>query len=138
MLGRKKESDAKKFAIGAAVAAGVGYLVGLLTAPKSGKETRKDLKDTAQKGISEAEAEVKKLHKELDGLMEDFQAKKKDLGGKTSKELTELIEKAKVAKTKASEMVKAMKDGKAEDAELQKAVSDANKAIDHVRKYLKK
>lgn len=138
MLGRKKESDAKKFALGAAVAAGVGYLVGLLTAPQSGKKTRDDLKKTAQKGISEAEAEVQKLHKELDGLMEDFQGKKKDLGSKTSKELSELIEKAKGAKTKANEMLKAMKNGEAEDEELQKAVSDANKAIDHVRKYLKK
>ncbi|MCA1806602.1 MAG: YtxH domain-containing protein, partial [Actinobacteria bacterium] len=36
-----------KFAIGAVFAAAAGYVTGILTAPKSGKETRKDIHDTA-------------------------------------------------------------------------------------------
>ncbi|MCL2038258.1 YtxH domain-containing protein [Candidatus Saccharibacteria bacterium] len=43
----KKKSSAGKFAIGAAVGAVVGVVAGLLTAPKSGKETRADVKRKA-------------------------------------------------------------------------------------------
>jgi gas vesicle protein len=138
MFTSRNKTDPKKLAVGAAVAAAVGYVVGILTAPKSGKATRRELKQNAKKGIDEAEKEVQKLHAELDGLVADMAKKRDELGDKTSSELNELIEKAKLAKTKASEMLKAIKTGDAEDAELQKAVAEANKAIDHVRKYLKK
>jgi len=37
----------KRFAIGAIVGAAVGVVAGVLTAPKSGKETRAELKDKA-------------------------------------------------------------------------------------------
>jgi len=40
----KKET---KFGLVAAGAAVAGYVAGILTAPKSGKETRKDIKDKA-------------------------------------------------------------------------------------------
>jgi len=43
----KKKSNAGKFAIGAAVGAVVGIVAGFLTAPKSGKETRADVKRKA-------------------------------------------------------------------------------------------
>ena len=39
----------RNFALGTAVAAAVGYLAGVLSAPKSGKETRKDIARTASK-----------------------------------------------------------------------------------------
>jgi gas vesicle protein len=37
---RKKENTGKKIALGAAVAGVVGYLGGILTAPKSGRSRR--------------------------------------------------------------------------------------------------
>ena len=43
----KKNSGAGKFAIGAAIGAAVGVVAGILTAPKSGKETRADVKKKA-------------------------------------------------------------------------------------------
>lgn len=43
----KKGSTAGKFALGAVLGAAVGAAVGLLTAPKSGKETREDIKNKA-------------------------------------------------------------------------------------------
>ena len=46
-----------------------GYLAGILTAPKSGKETREDIKDTAVKTYSEAEKQLKKLHTELNDVL---------------------------------------------------------------------
>ena len=128
----------KKIAIGAAFAGAAGYLAGVLTAPKSGKETRTDIADATQRGISEAEKDLKKLHTELGNLLTEAKDRGTDLGGKTQKELGELLNKAKDTKEKAREMLSAIHEGSAEDKDLRKAISDANKAVDHIKDYLKK
>ena len=51
----------KKVAVGAAVGLVAGFLAGILTAPKPGKETRKDIKRSATKIYSTAEKKLKKL-----------------------------------------------------------------------------
>jgi gas vesicle protein len=128
----------KKIAIGAAVAGAAGYLAGILTAPKSGKETRTDIADATQRGITEAEKDLKKLHTELGNLLAEAKDKGDDLGGKTQKELSDLLNKAKDTKEKAREMLSAIHEGGAEDKDLRKAIADANKAVDHIKDYLKK
>jgi gas vesicle protein len=128
----------KKIAIGAAVAGAAGYLAGILTAPKSGKETRTDIADVTQRGVSEAEKDLKKLHTELGNLLSEAKDKGGDLGGKTQKELGDLLNKAKDTKEKAREMLSAIHEGGAEDKDLRKAIADANKAVDHIKDYLKK
>lgn len=128
----------KKIAIGAAFAGAAGYLAGVLTAPKSGKETRTDIADATQRGITEAEKDLKKLHTELGNLLTEAKDRGTDLGGKTQKELGELLNKAKDTKEKAREMLSAIHEGSAEDKDLRKAISDANKAVDHIKDYLKK
>ena len=127
-----------KLAIGAAVAGAAGYLAGILTAPKSGKETRTDIADATQRGITEAEKDLKKLHTELSSLLTEAKDKGNQLSGKTQKELNDLLEKAKDTKEKAREMLSAIHEGSAEDADLSKAIADANKAVDHIKTYLKK
>jgi gas vesicle protein len=64
MIRRKnnKGDVIKKVAIGSAIAAGVGYLTGILTAPKSGKATRQDIKKATAKKAKEAEKELKKIN----------------------------------------------------------------------------
>lgn len=128
----------RKIAIGAAAAGAAGYLAGILTAPKSGKETRGDIKDTAQRSITEAEKDLKKLHTELTDLLTEAKEKGSDLGGKTQKELTDLLTKAKDTKEKAREMLSIIHEGSAEDKDLRKAISDATKAVDHIKTYLRK
>ena len=54
----------KKWALGAVIAAIGGFITGILTAPKSGKETRQDIKDEAVKLKGEAEKTLKQLHTE--------------------------------------------------------------------------
>jgi gas vesicle protein len=132
------KSTAKKFAMGTAIAAVAGYVAGLLTAPKSGKETRKDIKDAAEKGITEGEKQLKKLHTELNSLVDEVKIKGGDLGDKAKKELDSLVDKAKDSKDKARELLTAVHDGGAEDKDLQKAIDDATKAIEHLRNYLAK
>ena len=138
MLRRNKSSEVKKIAIGASIAAVAGYIAGILTAPKSGKETRKDMKNAAEKGIKEAEVEAKKLQAEAEELIKDAKAKGSDLNDKARKELNELLEKAKIAKDKATTLIVAVKNGEADDQELQRALDQARNAIKNVRKYLKK
>ncbi len=128
----------KKFAIGTMLAAIAGYLAGLLTAPKSGKETREDIKQTTQKGWAEAEKQLKSLHTELNKLIEQAKSKSSELNDKTRQELDMVTDKAKEAKEKARELLSALHEGDAEDEDLRKAIADATKAIDHLREFLSK
>ena len=92
---RKKEraKAAQKFAVGMGVVATVGVATGILFAPKSGKETREDLKskavdtmetikDTVQKNVEtvkdsavhaaqEVRNAIKEVHEKTEGVKED-------------------------------------------------------------------
>lgn len=138
MFQQKKSTDVKKIAIGASLAAVAGYIAGILTAPKSGKQTRNDMKNAAQNGMKEAETEAKKLQTEAEELLKEAKAKGADLNDKARKELSELADKAKVAKDKTTTLLVAVKNGEADDKELQRALDQARNAIKNVRKYLKK
>jgi gas vesicle protein len=98
MINRKKRPNTlKRVAVGSAIAATAGYLVGLLTAPKSGKQTRSDIKDFTAKNIREAEIDLKKLHTELGKLINESKKRGDKLGSRGKKELDKLVEKAKVS-----------------------------------------
>ena len=61
-MGRaKKPSAARGFFIGAALGALGGAIAGILTAPKSGKATRADIKRTGKKAVTTAKKQVKKV-----------------------------------------------------------------------------
>ena len=128
----------KKFAIGAVVAAAAGYVAGILTAPKSGKETREDIKDTAVKTYNAAEKELKVLHTELSKLMDEAGKKAGELKGSAEKGLHKAVEGAKVAKEKARELLSAVHEGDADDKDLDNAVKEAKKAAEHLKSFLKK
>jgi gas vesicle protein len=132
------KNTGKKFAIGALIAAAVGYLAGILTAPKSGKETRQDIKDVTAKSLTEAEAQLKRLHTELNSLLEEAKLKGTNLSEKAQKELNGLVESGKQAKEKARMLLSALHEGEAEDKELSKALAEANKAVEHLKNYLSK
>ena len=136
--GNQKSSSFRRIAIGSTIAVAAGYLAGLLTAPKSGKETRGDIKAVADRTMAEAEKDLKRLHTELDKVITEAKARSDKLGGKAQKELAELVEKAKDTKEKAREMLSALHEGDAEDQDLKRAIQNANSAIDHLRDYLKK
>lgn len=132
------EKNTKRFAIGAAIAAGAGYLAGILTAPKSGKETRKDVKDAAVKAKLDAEKELKKLHSEVSAQIDKAKKVALDFTSEHKADLDKLVAKAVTAKEKAKQMLTALHDGAAEDKDLKSAIKDANDAIDHLKNYLSK
>lgn len=132
------KTNVKRFALGTLLAAVGGYLAGLLTAPKSGKDIRKNIKDSAVKSVNESEKQLKKAHTELNDLLGDAKDKGDKLSGKAREDYDIAVNSANIAKQKAREILSAVHEGEAGDSDLQKALKDAAKAIKHLRDYLKK
>ena len=115
------------------MAASAAYLLGILTAPKSGKQTRKNLGKKADVAWSKAEKQLKKLHTELVDVIDETGDQLK-----ASKEVKEAVEQADKTKQKISEIISAIHEGDAGDVELKKAIADAGKAINALKKHLQK
>lgn len=128
----------KGLAIGAAIGAVGGVIAGLLFAPKSGKETRQDIKDAAGSAKERFEVEGKKLHGELNELVDKGEARAKDAGEKLSGKAKEVVDQAKHSRDSLVTLAKSVKAGKADDKDLDKAIQAAKKSRDALAKYLKK
>lgn len=137
-MSRKNNNNLKKLAIGSTIAATAGYVAGILTAPKSGKKTRSDIKKATNESIAQAEKDLKRLHTELGKVIDEARIKGDKLSAKAKNDLADLVEKAKDTKEKAREVISAIHEGDAEDIDLKKAVKEANVALDHLREFLKK
>ena len=139
-MAKKDANDhvAGKLAIGAAISAVAGYIAGILTAPKSGRETREDIKNKATETYAAAEKELKKLHTELGDAITEAGDKLATLRGKGQKSLDDALAKGQQAKDNAREMLSSLHDGEAEDRDLKRAISEATKAVENLRTYLKK
>jgi gas vesicle protein len=125
-----------KAAISTLIGVGIGYAAGVLTAPKSGKETRKSIQKSAIGVKKDAEKGLKNAHSELSKLIATSKKKSEKLGAKTKKELIGAINKAQKAKDKSREILSAVHEGEAEDADLQKALEEAKKSLANLKKYI--
>lgn len=132
-----KSSSSGKWALGAIFAGVAGFLAGILTAPKSGKETRKDIKNVALKAKTEAEKNLKSLHSELNKKLADVKARGEELSGKARTEYDEVVERAKGAKEKVREVLSTLHDGDADDPDLKQALKDAKDALKNLEKFVK-
>jgi len=128
----------RKFAIGTLVAGLAGYVTGVLTAPKSGKDTRKDIKDNVDRGWAEAEKELKSLHTELAKKLDEIKVAGQKVSGRAQGEIDASLDKARDAKEKVREMLSAIHEGDAKDEDLQRAIKEAKLALDHIKDYFKK
>jgi gas vesicle protein len=134
---RRKQNTGKKMALSAVVAGVAGYLGGILTAPKSGKETRKDIVENAEGFKEDAEDQLKKANDELKVLLKDTKTKSVALSAQAREEFNEAVLRAKDAQNKASTTLKAVKNGAADDPDLNKAVKQARLAVKNLSKYFK-
>ena len=128
----------RTIAVGSMLIAGVGYVAGVLTAPKSGRETRKDLRKAALKAKSELERKLKSAHSELNKLLDETSAFAKKSKGKLDVEFEKARTQAEAVRQKTRELLSAVHEGEAEDLDLQKAISDVKKASTHLKKFLTK
>ncbi len=133
----RDEHTGRKLAIGALLAGAAGYIAGILTAPKSGKETRKDIADKAEEVKVGAEADLKKAYDELTTLIKTTKEKSLTLGAQARSEFNEAVIRAKDARNKAGHVLKAVKAGEAEDPALDKAIKQAKQAKKNLGKYFK-
>lgn len=70
--------------------------------------------------------------------MDEARNRASELKGKAQVEMDKAVEAAKVVKEKTRELLSAVHEGDAEDRDLKKAVTEANKAVEHLKTYLKK
>ena len=101
----------KKFGLGILIGAIAGVVTGLLTAPKSGKETRQDIKDKAGELKGAAERKLKEAHKELDKLSGEAKAKAQELKGKAKEEMNAYGDKADELKERVKRAITSIKSG---------------------------
>ncbi len=134
---KRKQNTGKKLALGAVIGGVAGYLTGLLTAPKSGQETRKDLADKAGEVKGSADVQLQNATTELNEALKKAKTKSVALNAKARQEFDETVVKAKDAQNKATQVLKAFRAGEAENPELNKAVKQAKQAISNLSKYLK-
>jgi len=128
----------KVLAIGSGVAAVAGYVAGILSAPKSGKQTRQDIKVATEQSRYEAEKDLKKLHTDLNELLAEAKSKGKKASKSTQKDIKVLLEKTQDTKEKIREVISAIHEGDAEDQDLKRAINNANNALEHLKDYLSK
>lgn len=112
----------------------LGAIGGILFAPKSGKETRKDIKDAAIKANREAEKQLKKLHGELGEKADEAKQLADEYKGKAKTELEELHQRAEFAKQKVSELITAVREFEAEEHEVEKTIKDGEKVVEEIKK----
>ena len=132
-----KDNKTGKLAVGALVGGLVGYVTGIMTAPKSGKQTREDIVGKAESVKEGAEGQLQDVLDELNGTITKVKAKSLALSSKARSEYDETLVKAKDAQNKASQVLKAVKAGEASDPELNKAVKQGRQAAKNLAKYLK-
>ena len=89
--------EKKGLAIGALFGAVIGVITGILFAPKSGKETRKDIKDAAGKAADALVEEAHTLQNEAKKLIEKAESHAKKLKGQAATTAKEHISELKHA-----------------------------------------
>lgn len=124
-------------ALAALIAAGVGYVSGLLSAPRSGKQTRRKLANSASKAKTEGEKQLKKLYSELNSTIDDAEKQVTKARSKANNELKESIKKAREAKEKARMLLTALHDGDADDPNLKAVITEVKSAKSHLGKFVR-
>ena len=127
-----------KWALGALFAGIGGFLAGILTAPKSGKDTREDIKNAAASGKREVEVQLKNIHTELAELLDKAEDLKDSKSKEVKKDVKEAVNKVTASQARVRELLSALHEGDADDPELKKALKEAAAARDHLKKFLKK
>ncbi len=131
-------SDKSKIAAGTILVAAAGYVAGILTAPRSGRETRKDIRNAAIKAKTEAERKLKIAHAELSKVLAEATETAKKSGHAANDELKKAIDKADTIRQKTRVILSAIHEGEAEDKDLQTALDEVKTAIKHLKQYAAK
>jgi gas vesicle protein len=106
---REHEGNSNKFFLGALFGAIIGGIAALLTAPKSGKETREDIKKKTAEMSQDALRQYRKLEGELDKRIADAKKIAQHLEGTTKDELENMIKQGQKVRDRASSAIDDLK-----------------------------
>lgn len=132
-----------KIAVGAIFGAVAGFVAGVLSAPKSGKETRADIKDAAVKAKDTAVSEVSKAKDVAEKKAHEVKAKAEeifdDAKTKAQEVVEDVTEKASDIKSRTEQAVEGAKKGYAKKPKSTKKQGNfvkktTKKAIQKVKK----
>lgn len=137
MAFKRNPHTGRKIAVGSAIAGLAGYLAGVLTAPKSGSQTRRDISKKAEDLKYDAEGQLVDLNDELKDLIKKTKVKTLALSSTARAEFNEAVVRAKDAQNKTTQVLKAAKAGEASDPDLNKAVKQARLAVKNLGKFFK-
>ncbi|HSX28648.1 MAG TPA: YtxH domain-containing protein [Candidatus Saccharimonadales bacterium] len=132
MAQHKEGKGSGKFVLGAALGAAVGAITALLTAPKSGKETREDLKNKATEMSHEAMRQLRKLEGELNKRISDAKRLVGKLEGNARTEVESLITRAERMRDRAMKMAEDIKNDTKKQLD-EKFMSDAKAVLDDLQ-----
>jgi gas vesicle protein len=137
-MSREENGFGKKVLAGALLAGALGYVAGVLTAPKSGKETRKDVRKAAGTVMRDAEKQLKQLHTELTDMINKAQVKADRARGTGKTEATKLMDVAADARERVRHVLSNIHEGDASDPDLKAAIKSARDAVRALGNFLKK
>lgn len=127
-------SKLRKIAAGGFGLIALGYALGILTAPKSGKQTRKKIKKTAKNSVSDIERDLKTIYSQT-----------KDTLDKLSKNNPEITSKYKDVKSTATKSQAKLKNILSSlhgqdnlDEDLTNALKDSKQVLADLKNFLKK
>ena len=124
--------------IGTLVGVGAGYLTGILTARKSGKETRNDIANTTINAKNQAIKTIKSLQTNLNDLLKEGEELLEITKSSTKESLSKAIDMATKARDNIKDVLIAVKAGSSNDKDLNEAIEEASKAVEHLKSYLNK
>jgi len=131
----RKES---KLALGAALATGIGFVAGILSAPRSGWRTRQKLAKSASKARVDSEKQLKQLYSDLQNLIKESETRVKKSKIKVDKEFKKQLENSKKTRVKVKMLLSAIHGGEATDPDLKNMLLEAKNAKTNLSNFLKK
>jgi gas vesicle protein len=66
----------KGFAVGALIIGATGYIIGIMTAPASGRDTRSKLYKVKKRSAKKAAKELQAIHNQLDDVVDEVDVQK--------------------------------------------------------------
>jgi gas vesicle protein len=133
----RKSNTVRKIAIGSAIAGAAGYIAGILSAPRSGRQTRQEIANKAEDVKGSTEDQLQELSDELKDMIRTTKDKTTSLSSTARAELNEAVVRAKDAQNKAGQVLKAVRAGEASDPDLNRAIKQAKQAAKNLGKYMK-
>ncbi len=128
--------EVKKVGLALLVGVAAGYALGILTAPKSGKETRNDIKETGSKAYKAAEIKLKGSYEDLSAVIARATEQTKKFSLKSREQLDSLLASAHDAQGRVMQLIASVRSGDATKELLEDTIVAAEVAKDKLQDFI--